>query len=91
MKMLKPTMIILIAATLVILATLPLAQTEWADGLREAFANQLEGTEKGEGPSSALRYVLPFVKELLFIGIPGAILIVILRLKKRFMYWKRNV
>lgn len=80
MKTLTPIMVILLAATVVILASLPLAQTEWADGLR-AFARG-HGIGHGEHLPAALLAVLSFVKQLLLIGIPGALLVVVLRVRK---------
>ena len=53
MKVFKPTVIILLASTLVILIALPIAQTEWADSLRESVSSH--GEE--EGPSEGFRYV----------------------------------
>ena len=77
MKVFKSTVIILLASTLVILIALPIAQTKWADSLRETVSSH--GEE--EGPSEGFRYVLPFVKEFVLIGIPGGLLLATLRIK----------
>ena len=86
MKVFKPTLIILLASTLVILIELPMAQTEWADSLRETVSSHREE----EAPSEGFRYVLPFVKEFVLIGIPGGLLLAILRIKKSIKQKKKT-
>jgi hypothetical protein len=86
MKVFKPTMIILLDSTLVILIARLIAQTEWAASLRETVSSN--GEE--EGPSEVFRYVLPFVKELVLIGVPGGLLLAILRIKKSIKQKKKT-
>lgn len=86
METLKQTIIILMASLLVVLAALPLAQTEWAEGLRNDVGHEGETAEQGAGvPANmppVMRYTLPFVKELILMGIPGLLAYGILQLLK---------
>jgi hypothetical protein len=88
MKVFKPTVIILLASTLVILIALPIDQTEWtewADGLRETVSSH--GDQ--ESPSTGFRYVLPFVKEFVLMGTQGRLLLAILRINKSIKQKKK--
>jgi hypothetical protein len=110
MLLLKRTLIILLSALGVILFSLPLAQTEWADNIRNGAdhrserknMNQQDGSAvrvSGEplkgyqendelrkqhrsGPGT-LRYLMPFVKSLIMMGIPALLTICIVRIGKR--------
>ena len=110
MLMLKRTLIILLSAVAVILFSLPLAQTEWADNIRTGPATDLKGKrgisktvqlfgfqenllrgrhesdEPGEQRRSGtgtLRYVMPFVKSLVMMGIPALLTICTVRTGRR--------
>ena len=86
MQTFKQVIIILLAAGLVFAAMLPLAQTDWADGMRNTFG--VEGGEGGEGDMrgdmpAALGLVMGFIKETLIMLVAGAITLGIYRLIKR--------
>ena len=74
---LVPTLIILVAAAVVVLAGLPLAQTDWADGMRSNFGGQ--GTEqvveaedsRGGEDMGVFVYVAPLFKVTILMGIGG--------------------
>ena len=100
MTNLKETIIqislILLAAAVVILAIMPLENTNWADSIRNDAAvaddaiqsdqAQREGFN-GEGAEpqigGAIAYVASFIKIILFMGIPGLITLGVLRLTHR--------
>ncbi len=110
MLLLKRTLLILLSALAVILFSLPLAQTDWADNIRNGTGHRSEGKkenqqddsdvrvsgqplkghqendETGEqrrsGPGT-LRYVMPFVKSLIMMGIPALLTICIVRIGRR--------
>ena len=84
-----PTIIILAASLIVALAILPLANTEFADGIRaDAITGGEGGDIRGEGDSGeipgAVRYVAGFIKEFLLMGVAGVITYTILRIVRRF-------
>ena len=86
MKTFKQVLIILLAAGLVFAAMLPLAQTDWADGMRTT--SEVSGDNAGEGDvraemPAALGLVLGFIKETLIMLVAGAITLGIYRLIKR--------
>ena len=87
MKILKniliPSIIILIAAALVIFAALPLASTEWADSFR--VENELSSNsereaieQEGENAPAILMVILPLIKVTIFMGV-GALLTIFIR------------
>ncbi len=75
----KQTTIILILSLGLVLAVLPLANTEWAQNMRmksEQDTRSNERNQRGESSHpqefpSVLRYTLPFAKELVLMGLPG--------------------
>lgn len=81
-----PTLIILAAAALVIIAVLPLAQTDWADGFRTGFGGEgteqvaeAEGFEGEDGrPSGIIIYVMSSVKVFILMGIGALLTFVVL-------------
>jgi hypothetical protein len=82
MNLLKPPILLLMAATVVILASRPLARTDWGAELRASRAASRAAT----APQRAHRkrdFLTPLAKELLFMGIPGTMLVIVLRLKNR--------
>ena len=91
-----PTIIILVASLIVTLAILPLANTEFADGIRADAITEGEGGEMGgeEGPGDmpgAVRYVAGFIKEFLLMGVAGLITYTILRIVRRFSRKRKKV
>jgi hypothetical protein len=73
-----PTLIILAAAALVVLASIPLAQTDWAEGFRSGFggegAEQVAEAGDGEregGDMGAFIYLAPLIKVTILMGIGG--------------------
>lgn len=85
MQTIKQTIIILIASAIVIVGGLWLAQTEWAEGVRQnqPEAGQLEegelNEEDRENMPSSMVYVGSFIKELVLMGIPGLITLGVLK------------
>ena len=110
MLLLKRTSIILFSALAVILLSLPLAQTDWADNIRNGTGHRSErhketlqdssdprtseglprdrrgndelGEQRRSGPGT-LRYLMPFVKILIMMGIPALLTICIVRIGRR--------
>jgi len=73
-----PTLIILATAALVVFASIPLAQTDWAAGVRSGFGGERteqvaeggeEGFEEGEGDPGVALYFLPLIKVTILMGI----------------------
>lgn len=91
-----PTIVILVASLIVTLAILPLANTEFADGIRAgAVSEGGEGERNAEEASGEMpgvvRYVAGFIKEFLLMGIAGIITYTILRIVRRFSRKRKNV
>ncbi|MDM8528077.1 hypothetical protein QUF58_07660 [Anaerolineales bacterium HSG24] len=85
-----PTLIILVASALVILAVLPLAQTDWAETVRSSPEHEQEDmeqmTEEGEHaehPSTVVGFVLSFIKVTIQMGIGGLLTALVLWISKR--------
>ncbi len=76
---LVPTLLILAASALVVLVSLPLAQTDWADGFRTGFdseeTTQVVQAEATDGEEETLpggvASVAPFFKVIALMGIGG--------------------
>lgn len=75
-KNIGPILIILAASALVVLAALPVGNTEWAEGFRSDFGEAGEGAEgfpEGEGgegaPPRVLLIVGPLIKVTILMGI----------------------
>ncbi len=69
-----PIVIIIVASALVVLASMPLAQTEWADDMRGEFVGEgAESDNAGEGEAppdmGVLIYIAPLIKVTLLMGI----------------------
>ncbi len=82
-----PTLIILVASALVVLAMLPLAQTNWAESVRSNPGHEREDmepmteTEAGEHtepPSAAVGFVFSLIKVTLQMGIGGLLTALVL-------------
>lgn len=94
---LVPTLIILAAAALVILVSLPLAQTDWANGLRTSFEAQeggeeiatVEGGEAESADMGALIYIAPLIKVTILMGVGGLLTILALGVIKLISRKKR--
>ena len=82
------TSIVLIVSVLVSLILVTLEQTDWA--MQINLQGYSHGSPEGEKPNIAtvLKYILPFVKELVLIGVPMLLTLGIAKLfgliKKRF-------
>lgn len=63
MNIVKQVCIILFASLIVVVLSLPLANSEWAEGF---------GDEGGE-PSAGMAWVASFMKEAIFMGVPALI------------------
>ena len=89
MNIVKQVGIILIVSLIVVALSLPLANTEWAEGFRvdtgEVEEGERLGDEGGEGGEIAAGTALiaSFMKEIIFMGIPGLITLGILKLTRR--------
>ena len=86
METVKKVLIIVLASMLVLGAMLPLAQTDWAEGMR--ISTEAGHEEGGEGDMRAdmpavLGLVMGFIKETLIMLVAGAITLGIYRLIKR--------
>ncbi|MFG0266336.1 MAG: hypothetical protein ACF8AM_14490 [Rhodopirellula sp. JB055] len=80
----RPTLCIVLAATLVVFLISPLDETQWAAGIRAgASANGGEGSE-GSGPGGPIRFIGPIVKMSILMGVPALITLGIRRLIRRF-------
>jgi len=87
-----PTIIILVASLIMTLAILPLANTEFADGIRADAITEGEGGEEEPGDMpSAVRYVIGFIKEFLLMGVAGLITYTILRIVRHFSRKRKKV
>ena len=88
-----PTLIILVASAIVILAALPAANTDWAEGIRSnsherhergEAGQEFEEGEGGEGsegrprPSGVLMIVGPLIKVTILMGIGGLLTALVL-------------
>jgi len=84
METIKRIAIILLAALLLTALTLPLAQTEWADGMRSGDSGEgnMNGESRGD-MSGVLLTVISFVKTLVVMGIPFGLTLLVLRLTQR--------
>lgn len=80
-----PALIILVAAALIVIAVLPLAQTDWADSIRTGFdgegTDQVAETEGGK-PSGIIVYVMSLVKVFILMGIGALLTFVVLGIVK---------
>lgn len=78
------TTIILVVSILVSLLLITLDQTSWAEQIN------LQGYSHGEGDGEAknglglLRYILPFVKEIVLIGVPMILTLLVAKLIGKF-------
>jgi len=88
-----PTLIILVASALVILAVLPLAQTDWAETVRSSPEHEQEDmteeVEHAEPPSAVVGFVLSFIKVTIQMGICGLLTALVLWINKRIRHVKR--
>ena len=90
MKLIKnnliPALIILAAATLIIILALPLANTEWAEGFRTtgATGTETEPIAEGNTPPALLSLILPVFKVMIFMGVGGLLTTFVRRVSKRF-------
>ena len=91
-----PTLIILAAAALVVLASIPLAQTDWAEGFRSGFGGEgteqvteVEAGEDEEAPPAAAMLVLPLVKVTLLMSIGGLLTALVLWIVRLISRWRR--
>ncbi len=86
METIKQILIILLAAGLIFAMMLPLAQTDWADEVRNT--TEMEGGEGGEGQMrgdmpASLMLIMGFLKETIIMLVSGVITLGIYRLIKR--------
>ena len=89
-RTIKRTAIILVLSLGVVLASRPLATTEWAQNMRSRSEqptpderNQREEQPNSGGLPAGLRYTLPFVKEFVLMGVPGLVTLCTLRVTRR--------
>ncbi len=81
MSTLKPFILLLMAATLVILGSRPLARTGWAADLRVSrAASHAARTARGAPPRRD--FLTPLAKEVLFMAFPATALVFLLRRKR---------
>ena len=78
-----PILIILAASALVVLAALPVANTDWAEGIRSDVGEAEEGaegfSEGDEGaPPRVLLIVGPLIKVTILMGIGGGLTALVL-------------
>ena len=87
------TIIILVVSSVISVLMISLELTSWAEQINQQ-GNLPHGDGKGKGDMPAiLRYILPFVKEIVLIGVPLFItlgLIKLTALLKRVMAKKRR-
>ncbi|MDM8520129.1 hypothetical protein QUF64_08785 [Anaerolineales bacterium HSG6] len=88
-----PTLIILVASALVILAVLPLAQTDWAETVRSSPEHEQEDMEpsSAEGeyaelPFAIVGFVLSFIKVTMQMGIGGLLTALVLWISKKIRH-----
>lgn len=75
-----PTLIILIAAAVVILASWPLAQTEWAEEMRiEAAGEQVAEETPEDVPGGVMVYVAVLIKFAALTGIGAGLTMLVTR------------
>ena len=82
MKRGGPIVIVLLAATGVILLSHYMARTEWGAGVRASRAAN-HSTTAIQRANPPRQFVAPLAKELLMMGIPGALFVVVSRISKR--------
>ncbi|KAA3665413.1 MAG: hypothetical protein DWQ04_00750 [Chloroflexi bacterium] len=100
MNIVKQVAIILLAGLVVVALALPLSNTEWAEGLRtetgvveEGFSAEegaSVGEEEGREMSSGVMLVMPIMKQVFMMGIPGLITLGVLKLTRRFRGKKKQ-
>ncbi len=74
-----PILIIGLVSALLTFAMLPLAETEWAEGIRTAFR---AADQERERPGRIFLMVAPLLKVAVFMGVPALITLAVLRLGK---------
>jgi hypothetical protein len=86
MQTIKQILIIILASVIVMALFMPLAQTEWAEGMRSGFgAEGMEG-EGRSGPEgmgeipAAVGFIAGFIKEIIIMGIPALLTLGVLKL-----------
>ena len=79
-----PFMSILLTGIVITLAIIPLANTSWADTLRAIQPIELERTPVGNDTILTIfvRTIDAFLKVVLFMGVPAAITLGVLRLTR---------
>ena len=88
MQLIKQILMIILASMIVIALFLPLAQTEWADGMRSGVGQAAEGIEREgrQGPGdmpAGIGFIAVFIKEIVIMGIPALITLGLLKIIKR--------
>lgn len=88
MQIIKQILIILLASVIVMALFMPLAQTEWAESMRNGFGAETDGMSaegrKGpEGMPAAVGFIAGFIKEIVVMGIPALITLGVLRIIRR--------
>lgn len=80
-----PTLIILLAGLLVSFTALPLANTEFAEGMRVDAPAERAEAEPGEGEMalSGALVLLPLVKIAAFMGVGAGLTVLVTRLVRR--------
>lgn len=83
----KPRLAIIVTVSIVIsVFMVSLEMTDWAAQINLQGYSHGDGEAEGPGAASILRYILPFVKELILIGVPMAIALLLMKIfgrKKR--------
>jgi branched-subunit amino acid ABC-type transport system permease component len=82
MKRVSPIVIVLMAAAGVILLSHYVARTEWGAGVR-ASRSANHPTTAIQRANPERQFIAPLGKEVLMMGIPGTLVVVILRISKR--------
>lgn len=88
MQTIKQILVIVFASAIVMALFMPLAQTDWAENMRNGFGVEDEGIGKegGEGPEKmrempvAVGFVAGFIKEIVVMGIPALITLGVIKL-----------
>ena len=79
----KPTIVILLAAGVVILVVLPIAETDLADAVRTGFSEHHPAPSKPNLTGSTAAIAPALLKATVLIGVPGAITILFRTNKRR--------
>ncbi|TWU43464.1 hypothetical protein Q31b_25050 [Novipirellula aureliae] len=80
----RPILIIMLASAFVIFLIAPLDQTQWAAGMRARISESGGGGFEGDGPRGAIRFIGPFLKISILMGVPALVTLGIRGLISRF-------